>query len=82
MQLKGLRACDGSEIYFETKHDCTEPCSMGSMARAGSEALPVAGRRPVPSAPLSRPGHFLGAGRLRSFFSNTMNSLFADPNQV
>ena len=41
MQRKGLGACDGSELYFETQHNCTVKCTMGSMARAGSEARPA-----------------------------------------
>ena len=64
MQREGLGACDGSEFYFETKHNCTEKCTMGSRARVGSEALPLserrrpaAGRRPpiCPSAGQKNP---------------------------
>ena len=54
MQREGLRKGDGSELYFETKHSCTGKRTMGSLARAGSEAeserrRPATGRRPVPS---------------------------------
>ena len=45
MQREGLGACDGSELYFETKHKCTEKCTTGSIARAGSEARPGSERR-------------------------------------
>ena len=54
---EGLRKGDSSELYFETKHNhCTGKHTMGSLARAGSEARPgserrrlAAGWRPVPS---------------------------------
>ena len=46
MQREGLGAGDGSEQYFETKHKMfTEKCTMGSRARAGSEARPESERR-------------------------------------
>ena len=44
MQREGLGACAGSEAYFETKHNCTEKCTMGSMARAVSERVGGAAR--------------------------------------
>ena len=47
MQREGLGACDGSELYFETKHNSTEKCTMGSRARAGSGARPGSEQRPA-----------------------------------
>ena len=49
--------CDSSHLYFEIKHNGTGKCTMGFLARAGSEPRPgserrrpaAAGRRPVPS---------------------------------
>ena len=47
MQREGLRKGDGSELYLETKHNCTGKRAMGSLARAGSEARSEGGRPPV-----------------------------------
>ena len=51
MQREGLRKGDCLELYFdsETKPNCTERCTMGSLAWAGSEARPGSGLPPVSS---------------------------------
>ena len=50
----GNVTCYGSKLYFETKPNSAEKCTIGSFARAGSEARPgserlrpAAGRRPM-----------------------------------
>ena len=55
MQREGLRKGDGSELHFETKHNCTGKRAMVSLARAGSAKRlgretrrPDAARQPVP----------------------------------
>ena len=56
VQREGLGACDGSELYFETKHSCTEKCTMGSRpgpAQRRGRGVSDGGRPPV-------------AGRVRS----------------
>ena len=41
IQREGLGAYDGLELYFETKHNCAEKFTIGSMVRGGSEARPA-----------------------------------------
>ena len=38
MQREGLGTNDDSELYFETQHNCTGKRTLGSLARAVSEA--------------------------------------------
>ena len=44
-QKCGLGLCCSSKLYFETKHNCTEKCTMGFMARACLDARPGSERR-------------------------------------
>ena len=50
MQREGLGMCDGSESYFETKHNCAEKFTLVSLARARAgfgRGVSDSGRPPV-----------------------------------
>ena len=59
MQREAPKACGGSELHFETKHNCTENSTMGSMARAGS-AAGSGQRRPAAVVTPAREGVIAG----------------------
>ena len=64
MQCEGLGACYCSALYFETKHNGTEKCTSGSVARAGPEVWqwPAAGGQKGPE--LTEPARRPATGRV------------------